>query len=149
MRNLSIIMFATLALGGCAQPTQVEVDNAWARDSAGRTATSAVFMTITADAPDRLIGASTPAAGKADLMTMEMNEGAMAMSYVDSIDIPANSPVSLDPAGLHVWLEDLSAPLKGGTSFPLTLKFEEGGEKQVVVTVIEPAAAPPEAAMEM
>jgi len=51
--------------------------------------------------------------------------------------------VSLNPMGLHVWLVDLTQPLKAGQSFPLTLKFEKAGERQVTVSVIEPAATPP------
>lgn len=60
-----------------------------------------------------------------------------------AIQIPAGKPVSLNPSGLHVWLAGLNHPLKAGQSFPLTLKFEKAGERQVTVTIIEPAAAAP------
>ena len=77
-------------------------------------------------------------------MTMEMGGGAMAMAYVDAIDIPANVPVSLDPTGLHVWLDSLNEPLEAGRSFPLVLEFEKAGEQRVEVSVIAPAAPPPD-----
>ena len=67
----------------------------------------------------------------------------MAMTYLDAISIPAGAPVSLDPAGLHVWLADLRAPLEAGQSFPLVLEFEKAGELRVEVAVIAPAAAAP------
>jgi hypothetical protein len=71
----------------------------------------------------------------------------MEMTYVKAIDIPPNKPVSLDPSGLHVWLADLNHPLKADQTFPLTLKFEKAGERQVIVSIIKPAAAPPMSGM--
>jgi copper(I)-binding protein len=67
----------------------------------------------------------------------------MAMASVKGIDLPSGQPVSLNPAGLHVWLAGLKQPLKAGQSFPLTLRFEKAGERRVSVPVIEPAAPPP------
>jgi copper(I)-binding protein len=127
----------------CVQPAPLEVGDVWTRDTVGSTANAAVFMTIRSPAPDRLVAASTPIANKTDLMTMTGGSGAMAMKYVKDIDIPANTPVRLNPSGLHIWLADLKQPLGAGQSFPLTLEFEKAGQRKVVVTVIEPAALPP------
>jgi copper(I)-binding protein len=143
MRHLAFALALSLPVAACTQPASIEVKEAWTRDSVGRTANAAVFMTIRSPAADRLIGASTPSAKKTDLMTMSGDSSAMAMTYVKAIDIPAGKPVSLNPGGLHVWLADLNQPLKAGQSFPLTLKFEKAGERQVSVSVIEAAAAPP------
>src|SRR5688572_16988893 len=139
-------MFALLcpfAIASCAEPARVEVEDAWARDTIGGTASAAVFMTIRSPTPDRLLGASTPVAKQVDLMTMTGDSEAMAMEYLDAIDIPAGQPVFLDPAGLHVWLAELHGPLRNGTSFPLVLQFEKAGTKEVRVAIISPAAAPP------
>ena len=142
MRRLAWL--TPLALAACGQPAGVEVADAWARDTVGRTATAAVFMTLSSGTPDRLIGASTPAAAKTDLMTMETGAGGtMAMAYLDAIEIPSGTPVVLAPTGLHVWLEDLAAPLEAGATIPLTLEFENAGEKQVRVAIVGPAAEPP------
>jgi len=130
-------------LAGCGQPSGLEVQDAWTRDTVGSTAAAAVFMTITSPTADRLVAASASVAGKTDLMTMESEDGAMGMAYLDAIDIPADVPVSLDPSGLHVWLADLEQPLAAGQSFPLMLEFERAGERRVVVSVIAPAAPPP------
>jgi copper(I)-binding protein len=40
-------------------------------------------------------------------------------------------------------LSDLNQPLKAGQSFPLSLEFEKAGRREVTVSVIAPAAAPP------
>lgn len=149
MKSWVLALVLLLPLAACGQPAEVAVTDAWARDSVGRTASAAVFMTISSPGADRLIGASSPVARKTDLMTMEMTGGAMNMAYLDAIDIPAGVPVSLDPSGLHVWLEDLHQPLKAGQTFPLVLEFEKAGERRVAVSVIEPAAAPPVPGSEM
>jgi copper(I)-binding protein len=55
------------------------------------------------------------------------------MQYLEGIDIPADTPVSLDPSGLHVWLAHLHQPLRAGQSFPLILEFEKAGQRRIVV----------------
>lgn len=134
-----------LPLMACAQrgEGEVEVADAWARDSVGRTASAAVFMTITSPRADRLLGASAAIAKETDLMTMEASDGAMGMAYLAAIDLPADAPVSLNASGLHVWLADLKRPLRTGETFPLVLTFEKAGEQRVEVSVIAPAAKPP------
>ena len=144
MKRSAFALLLSLPLAACQPAAQIEVKDAWARDSVGGTSSAAIYMTITSPTPDRLVGASTPAAKKTDLMTMEMTGGAMGMSYVKAIDLPAGTPVGLNPSGLHVWLAELNQPLKAGQSIPLTLKFEKAGERQVTVTIIDPAAAPPQ-----
>ena len=117
--------------------------DAWARDTVGSTANAAVFMTIASPAADRLTAASASIAKTTDLMTMQGGSSAMEMSYLQGIDIPAGNPVSLNPTGLHIWLADLKQPLKAGQTFPLTLQFRNSGRREITVTVIAPAAAPP------
>jgi len=140
-------LFLTLPVAACQQAAPLEVNNVWARDTVGGTANAAVFMTIASPTADRLVSAYAPVAKKTDLMTMEGGSGAMTMQYLDGIDIPANTPVSLNPTGLHVWLADLNQPLKAGQTYPLTLKFEKAGARQVTISVIKPAEAPPMSSM--
>ena len=130
-------------IAACAQPAPVEMSDVWARDTIGSTANAAIFMTIRSQTADRLIAASTPVARKTDLMTMKGGNDAMTMTYVKGIEIPANTTVSLNPGGLHVWLAELNQPLKAGQTFPLFLRFEKAGQREVKVTIIKPAAAPP------
>ncbi len=149
MRRWALALVLLFPLAACGKPAGVEVKDAWARDTVGRTANAAVFMTITSPTPDRLVAASAPVANEVDLMTMETGGGTMAMTYLEGIDIPANEPVRLDPAGLHVWLADLKKPLTAGQSFPLVLEFENAGEHRVDVSVVAPAAAAPMPEMQM
>ena len=149
MRKIAFALAPLVLLTACGQRAAVEIDNAWARDTVGGTGSAAVFMTITSSGSDRLIGASTPVAEKTDLMTMKSEGGAMAMSYLDAIALPAGERVTLDPTGLHVWLADMHQPLEAGQTFPLVLEFEEAGERRITVSIIEPAALPPAPGMPM
>jgi copper(I)-binding protein len=153
VKRLALVLFFTFVMTSCGQPAPppapLEIQDVWARDTVGGTANAAVYMTITSPTPDRLLAASAAVADKTDLMTMQGGNGAMAMTYVEAIDVPAGKAVSLNSAGLHVWLAGLHQPLAAGQSFPLTLEFEKAGERQVSVSVIAPAAAPPMSAMGM
>jgi copper(I)-binding protein len=151
VRSSAFALFLLLPAAACSQPQPAppEVKDVWTRDTVGGTANAAVFMTITANAADRLVAASTPAAKTTDLMTMAGGSTATEMTYVKAIDLPAGKPVSLNPTGLHVWLAGLNQPLKAGQTFPLSLRFEKAGARQVTVSVIAPAAMPPMAGMKM
>ena len=149
MTRLLLALFLLLPLASCGQPAPLEITDAWARDTVGTTANAAVFMTIASPAADRLVGASAEVANKTDLMTFQGGSSAMQMRYVEDIDLPAGQPVTLNPAGLHVWLADLKQPLKAGNSFPLTLEFANAGKREVSVAVIAPAAMPPMSGMKM
>jgi copper(I)-binding protein len=149
VNRLFLALALLFPLVSCGQPASIEVQDVWARDTVGSTANAAVFMTITSPTADRLIAAETPVARKSDLMTMEDGTGAMAMKYLEAIDIPADKPVGLNPSGLHVWLADLNQPLKAGQTFPISLEFENSGRREVTVSVIEPAATPPMSGMRM
>lgn len=142
VRRLALVPLLLFPLLSCSQSANLEVKDAWTRDTIGRTANAAIFMVITSKRSDRLIGASTPIAQKTDLMTIAGGNGAMEMKYLKGINIPANEPVSLNSSGLHVWLADLKQPLRAGQTFPLFLKFDKAGERRVSVSVISPAAAP-------
>jgi copper(I)-binding protein len=149
MRRFSLILALLLPAMAAGQPTQLEIKDVWARDTVGSTANAAVYMTITSPAADRLLAASTPAASKTDLMTMQGGSSAMEMKYLKSIEIPANKPVSLNPTGLHVWLTRLKHPLVAGQTIPLTLTFEKAGQRTIMVPIIKPGAPAPMAGMRM
>ncbi len=149
MKRFAFALFLLLPIAAAAQAAPLEVKDVWARATIAGSANAAVYMTISSQTPDRLIAASTPVATKTDLMTMEGGSSAMEMAYLKVIDIPANNPVSLNASGLHVWLAGLKHPLMAGQTFPLTLTFEKAGQREVTVSIIKPAEAPPMSGMRM
>lgn len=84
---------------------------------------------------DRLVAASSPAAGRVELHTHLMENGIARMRPVEAIEVPAGGTAELKPGGDHVMLFDLVEPLKKGDKFPMTLTFEKAGAVEVTVNV--------------
>jgi copper(I)-binding protein len=90
--------------------------------------------------PDRLLGASTPAAAAVEIRHAELDvANVMHMQVAHSVPLPARRELKLMHGGpWHLMLLDLKAPLKDGDRFPLTLHFERGGQAVVTVWVQRP-----------
>ena len=132
---------ALVAVGGAAlaqqaQPApKVEVTQAWARATPGKSTIGTAYATVIAPAGDRLIGAATPVARVAEIHQHTMDNGVMKMRQVDAVPLPAGQAVVLSPGGYHIMLIDLKAPLIAGQSFPLTLTFAHAAPVTVEVQV--------------
>ncbi|MBP7339904.1 copper chaperone PCu(A)C [Niveispirillum sp.] len=143
-RTLLISAAASLLLAGAAQ-AEISVSNPFSRASAPQAKAGAAFLTLNIDAgADKLVGASSPVADKAELHAHLMEGGVARMRPVEGgIAVNAGTPTELKPGGLHIMLMGLKAPLKQGDSFPLTLTFEKAGEVAVTVPVQGPGAMGP------
>lgn len=130
---------------GSALAADIAVTDPFARASAGAAKVGAAFMTVQnhGSAEDRLVSASSPVAERVELHTHIRDGEVMRMREIDAIEIPAGGTVKLQPGGLHLMLIDLTAPLKQGETFPLTLSFEHAGAMTVQVPVQTPAAMAP------
>ncbi|MEF7615459.1 copper chaperone PCu(A)C [Aquincola sp. MAHUQ-54] len=147
-RRVLLTLLVCAASGAWMPPAQaqpspaVKVEAPWARPTVQGQQAGGGFLRIESKAADRLVGGSTPVAGRVELHTMAMEGDVMRMRQLDAIDVPANKPVELKPGSLHLMLMELRAPLKAGDRFPLTLRFEKAGEVTVEVAVQNgPAAA--------
>ena len=120
----------------------IVITQPWSR-AAMRGGSGAAFLTLrnTGTAPDRLLGASTPAAGRVELHSMVRDGDVMRMREQPAIDLPPGQEVVLRPGGLHVMLLGLAQPLDRGATLPLTLRFEQAGEVTVQVAVQAAGAA--------
>lgn len=119
-----------------ADAPDIQVQDIWARPSAGRSMTSAAYFTlVNRGAADRLTGAATPIANSAELHESSNENGVMKMRHVPTLALDPGKPVTLAPGGYHVMLMGLKNPLKTGDSFPLTLSFERAPPVTVTVKV--------------
>ena len=141
-------LFAAIALASCSgrtnAPADIRVADAWARATIAGQPSAAVYLTVTnaGRGDDRLLGVSSPAAKSATLHSSSSEGGVMRMRALrDGLAVPAGATVKLEPSGNHAMLTGLSAPLAPGTSFPLDLRFERSGERQVQVRVLDPATS--------
>jgi copper(I)-binding protein len=116
---------------------QVRVEGAWARPTVPGQQAGGGYVTLTSAVADRLVGGSTPAAGRLELHTMSMQGDVMQMRQVDAIDLPAGRKVELKPGGLHLMFIGVTKPLTAGSKLPVTLRFERAGEVKVEFDVAQ------------
>lgn len=123
---------------------QVSAERPWTRATPPGAKIGAGFVTLkSAGAADRVVGASSPVAGRVE-MHVTMREGdVMKMREVRAFDVPAGGTYELKPGGAHLMLMDLKRPLQKGEKVPLTLKLEKGGELKLEMTVEEMGARHP------
>ena len=97
----------------------------------------------TGDQPDRLVGASTPVAQTVEIHHSVIDaQNVMRMRAIEGIELPPRAEVRLRHDGQHhLMLIGLKAPLKNGDRFPMRLRFEKAGEREVMVWVQTPRSA--------
>ncbi|BAI74110.1 hypothetical protein AZL_a05790 (plasmid) [Azospirillum sp. B510] len=135
---------AALAHGYKAGP--IEIGHPWARATAASAPNGGAYLSLknTGTAEDRLVGASTPAAEKAELHTHLNENGVMKMREVaGGIPVAPGEEVKLAPGGLHIMLLGLKQPLEKGSRVPMTLRFEKAGTVDVEIAVEAAGQAAP------
>jgi copper(I)-binding protein len=85
--------------------------------------------------PDRVVGASTPAADGVEFHVQRLEGEVLKMRQVKDFEVPARERLTLRPGGSHLMLVGLKKPLAKGERVPLTLRFERAGEIQIELEV--------------
>jgi hypothetical protein len=134
MRAEAIRKFFLAALLCAAAPAlaQVTIESPWARATAPGATVAGGYMTIrnAGAAPDRLLGASSPAATRVELHVHVKEGDVMKMREVKGYDVPAKGAFELKPGGAHLMFMQIKKPFAEGEKVPVTLKFERAGEVQ-------------------
>jgi copper(I)-binding protein len=130
-------LFPAIAPAHDATAGALTIGHPWARATAANAKVGALYLTVTntGTEADRLLAIATDVAAQCEIHESEASGEVMIMRKVDGVAIPPGGSVSLAPKGTHVMLMGLKAPLKEGTTFPATLRFEKAGEVAVEVTV--------------
>lgn len=139
MKHLALAL-ALFGAATVAQADVITVSDPWVRGTVPAQRATGAFMRLQADQDLRLVAASSPVAGVAEIHEMVMQDNVMKMRRVDGIALGKGKPLELKPGGYHVMLMDLKQPLKAGEQVPLTLTFEGAAKgktitKQVQATV--------------
>lgn len=136
-----LLAAGTLATSAAALASDIEVSGAWSRPTPpGIEVGVAYFKIANHGKSDRLVGASSPIARRAELHISQMEGGVMKMRHLEAVEVNPGSPTAFEPNGRHVMLRGLKKPLKQGETFPLVLKFANGGSVEVQVRVEEAGA---------
>lgn len=133
---LAIALLAACRPGG--EP--VEISDARAGATPPGTTVAAAHMRIVAQDGDVLLGAVTPVAARVEMHSSIEENGTMKMRRLERLELAPGEPLSLQPGATHFMLIGLNAPLAADTTFPLTLRFLEAGERVVDVRVAAPGS---------
>jgi copper(I)-binding protein len=122
-----------------AQSTgKISIEQPWSRATPPGAKIGVGYLTIRnagSDA-DRLVSATSPAAGKVEVHEMTMNNGVMTMRQTTGgVPIPAGKTVALAPGGYHMMFVGLKAPLQQGKTLAATLTFEKAGKVEVTFPI--------------
>jgi periplasmic copper chaperone A len=127
---MKIPFFALILFAAFSVHAQVQVDKPWVRATAPGAQVAAGYLVIRNQgaAADRLVSASSPAAGKVELHVNINDNGVMKMREVPGYDVPARGSFELKPGGPHLMLTDIKRPFREGEKVPVKLKFEKAGD---------------------
>jgi periplasmic copper chaperone A len=149
----TILFAAILAIGANVaaheyKASSLEIRHPWARATPKGAAVAGGYMTIInrGDSADRLVGGSSPAAGKFEIHEMKMEQGVMKMRPLDhGLEIKGGATVEFKPGSYHIMFMNLKAPFEQGQRVKGTLIFEKAGPVEVEYTVEAIGATPPAA----
>ena len=148
----SILFACILSLSAGAAAAQefkagsLEIDQPWSRATPKGAKVAAGYLTIknTGTTPDRLVGGTSPVAGKFEIHEMSMDKGVMKMRPVpEGVEIKPGETVELKPSSFHFMIMDLKQPIVRGKPFKASLTFEKAGPVEVEFTVVAPGATRP------
>lgn len=107
-------------------------------DGSVSTGNGVIYLTITNDgaADDTLLEATTDRAERVEAHKTSVEDDIGRMMPLDGpLVIPAGESVTLEPAGMHLMLVNLTDDIQLGDRFEAAMTFEEAGEVVVPVAV--------------
>lgn len=141
MKKILVAGLLAMLAATQAYADEVKVSKAWTRATAPGQDSASVLLTITSRKDATLIGVASGSAQSGEIHSMVMEGDVMKMRALDSLPLPAKTPVSLGEDGNHLMLIGLRKPLKAGHKLPfaLTVKFADGHTSVIrVLAVIKP-----------
>ena len=73
--------------------------------------------------------------GMAEMHQTTIKEGIASMAKIETLTIPANGSVTLEPGGLHIMLMKLQGPLIKGDHLSLSLNDSNNNEYAVILSI--------------
>ena len=126
------------------QAGAIRAEQSWARATAPQQKVGGAYVTLMSPADDRLVGVSSPIAGRAEVHEMRMDGNVMRMREVEGgLALPAGKVVALAPGGYHIMLMDLKQPLVAGQVIPMQLRFRSAPPIDLRVQVAPVGASAP------
>lgn len=125
--SLILAMIAIALLSSCQSNERgIKANEVWAKPGI-KGGNGAVYLVLHNDTSqaDELVGASSEIAQIVELHKSEVDaQGVMRMLKQDTISLPANGKIMLQPGGYHIMLIGLKRDLRAGDTFQVVLKFK-------------------------
>jgi periplasmic copper chaperone A len=144
MTRIAILFACAISLAAGAASAEdytigaIRIANPWIRATPKGADVAGAYMAISnqGTTSDRLIGGSTPVAGRFEFHRMSMEQGVMKMRPVDgALEIKAGQTVEFKPGSFHVMLMGLKQPLEKDQRVKATLEFEKAGKIDIEYSV--------------
>jgi len=119
------------ALAHSYKQGDIAIGHAWAHSTEGDVAAVYLPLLNRGEAPDNLVGASTPIAR--DVRIRSEKDG--KVHWPEAVPLAPDKPIALAAWRQHLWLVGLRRPLKAGERFVMTLEFEKAGRVEIEVFV--------------
>lgn len=136
MKTAMLAMVVVAA--ACAGSFGPEISDARVGEPTGPNA--ALYFTATGNGDgDRLVAATTDVAESTEMHeTAVGDDGTVGMRSIESLDLPTEGTLVLEPGGHHVMLVDVDR-LEVGEVIEVVLVWENAGEMTVMAEVVDPA----------
>lgn len=134
----AVVLVSEEAASSTVTAGDLEITGGWARAMLPGQPAGGAYATIAnkGGEPDRLVAASSPAAGKVEIHTMAVVNDVMTMRPVEGgLEIPAGGKVEMKPGGFHMMFMQVSEPFKKGGEVAVTLEFEKAGKVELKLPV--------------
>ncbi|HWH38552.1 MAG TPA: copper chaperone PCu(A)C [Usitatibacter sp.] len=122
-RSHALAAVLAISLAGSAHATVVARD-AWVRGMLPILHETVAYVTLTSTEDAKIVAVSTPLARRAQMHASNVTGGVMHMEVVDTLALPADTPVQLKPGGTHVMLMEVARMLKPGDTVPIEFTIE-------------------------
>ena len=123
----------------------MHISGPWASPTVAGEKTTAVFMTIMNHRRDDVVltEIKTLAAEKVVIHNVVTKDGKRVMEPApNGLPLAKHQIINMEPGGIHIMLTGLKAPLKDGTTIPMTLIFDKAGPIDIKVSIAKPQTAP-------
>ncbi len=136
-----VMVAVALGVTGCGGSGEtrgsVDITDAYAAEPVNDES-AAVYLDVwnPTDAPDTLVGATTPVAAMAHLHRQVGRGPTMQMETVAAAEVPARGWLRLEPGSMHLMLMTLSPRPVAGDTLDLTLEFRHAGPITIRVPVV-------------
>jgi copper(I)-binding protein len=138
------LFVATAAQAHSHKFKKLEIVHPWCIETDAAASTVSVYMTVRNSGPkaDRLVGAQTSIAAKAELFGATVTSAQQAKP-ITSLEAKASGELILKRDGPHIVLTGVKKQLGAYDAFPMTLVFERAGKVEIEVQVEEASILEP------